>query len=175
MENEEQKEILENYQKIFLEEYHLLMARKIGFSKANKDVNKLIYELLKLLEEYKIDYTFFFRNLVKDEQIIFDLSSEISWYEKISSWLESCKSLLQAYDIKNAARKKQMNAANPKFILRNYLLQNAIEKAEEENDFSEVKKLLEIMEKPFAEQKENEAYAALPPESASDIIISCSS
>jgi uncharacterized protein YdiU (UPF0061 family) len=170
---EKQKEILEKYQEIFLHEYHNLMARKLGFSKANDDSNKLVYELLKLLEKYQIDYTFFFRNLV-DEEMILELSKEISWYEKISSWVSSYKAALQKHNIKNIERKKIMNKINPKFILRNYLLQNAIEEAES-GDFSEVKKLLKIMEKPFAEQKENEAYASLPPESEREIKISCSS
>jgi len=172
--SEKQKEILENYQQIFLDEYHNLMALKLGFTKADSEVNKLVYELLDLLQKYEIDYTFFFRNLGDDEKIIFELSKEISWHEKISYWLEAYKQKLHAHKIKNAARKKIMNSANPKFILRNYLLQNAIEKAEA-RDFLEVKKLLKIMEKPFAQQKENEAYAALPPESAKHIQISCSS
>lgn len=70
-----------------------------------------------------------------------------------------------------------MNAVNPKYILRNYLVQNAIEKAEQ-GDFSEVTKLLEIMQKPFDEQPENEAYTAEPPEWASQpgvCMNSCSS
>jgi len=64
---------------------------------------------------------------------------------------------------------------NPKFILRNHLLQTAIEKATYENDFSEVKKLQEIFAKPYEEQPENEDYAALPPTWANEISISCSS
>ena len=42
-----------------------------------------------------------------------------------------------------------MNKANPAFILRNYLIQEAIEKAEQKSDFSMVNELLELAKKPF--------------------------
>lgn len=46
---------------------------------------------------------------------------------------------------------KLMNSYNPKFILRNYLAQNAIEKAEK-GDYSEVYKLLEVLKSPYADK-----------------------
>ncbi|MBL0231481.1 MAG: YdiU family protein [Moraxellaceae bacterium] len=45
-------------------------------------------------------------------------------------------------------RQQQMQAVNPKFILRNYLAQIAIEKAEK-GDFSELDTLLMLLQKPF--------------------------
>ncbi len=63
---------------------------------------------------------------------------------------------------------------NPKFILRNYLAQHAIELAQQD-DFSEVQKLLQILENPFAEQPEYEAYSTPPPKELEDIVLSCSS
>ena len=67
-----------------------------------------------------------------------------------------------------------MNQVNPKYILRNYLVQIAIEKAQND-DFSEVNKLLKILEKPFDEQEEYNDYAKLPPDWGTDLNISCSS
>jgi uncharacterized protein YdiU (UPF0061 family) len=67
-----------------------------------------------------------------------------------------------------------MHGVNPKYVLRNYLAQAAIEKAQN-GDFSEVSKLLAILERPFDEQPEHEAYAALPPDWASHLEVSCSS
>ncbi|MGB9107057.1 MAG: hypothetical protein WCC39_00080, partial [Telluria sp.] len=60
------------------------------------------------------------------------------------------------------------------YILRNYLAQVAIEKAQN-GDFSEVGKLLAVLERPYDEQPENAAYAALPPDWASHLEVSCSS
>lgn len=67
-----------------------------------------------------------------------------------------------------------MHQANPKYVLRNYLAQQAIEKAQIK-DFSEVQKLLAVLEHPYDEQPENEQYAALPPDWASELEVSCSS
>lgn len=55
-----------------------------------------------------------------------------------------------------------MDLVNPKYILRNYLCQMAIDAAEQ-GDYSEVNRLLKVMEYPYSEQPEMEKYARLPP------------
>lgn len=55
-----------------------------------------------------------------------------------------------------------MNSVNPKYILRNYLCQSAIDAAEQD-DFGEVRRLLKVMQHPFDEQPGMEKYARLPP------------
>jgi hypothetical protein len=161
---EEQKEILSNYEKIFLDEYHDLMAAKLGFTKVDAEIRKLIYQTLDLLTKYKIDYSFFFRNITK-LHVILTLSNDDSWRDAATNWHFNYQKLKPNF----------INLPNPKFILRNHLLQIAIEKATYENDFSEVNKLQKIFTKPYEEQPENEDYAALPPTWANKISISCSS
>ena len=68
-----------------------------------------------------------------------------------------------------------MDRVNPKYILRNYLAQTAISKAEKERDFSEIDLLLLLLERPFDEQPEMEHYAAQSPSWARHIEVSCSS
>jgi len=157
---DEIKETLETYEEIFLDEYHKLMAQKLGFSGIDDEIKKFIYETLALLEKEKLDYTFFFRNLLN--------------YTTEAAWSEKHQALLQRKNIEKSAAQKLIKQSNPKFILRNYLLQNAISKAEA-GDFSEVKHLQQIMKNPFDEQEENEIYAALPPAWAKELCISCSS
>jgi uncharacterized protein YdiU (UPF0061 family) len=67
-----------------------------------------------------------------------------------------------------------MLGVNPKFILRNYLAQIAIEKAQND-DFSEVKRLLAILQDPYSEQPGMDQYAAPPPAALEQIEVSCSS
>jgi uncharacterized protein YdiU (UPF0061 family) len=67
-----------------------------------------------------------------------------------------------------------MNRVNPKYVLRNYLAENAIRLAKEK-DFTEVAQLLQVLRRPFDEQPELEAYAGLPPDWASGLEVSCSS
>ena len=67
-----------------------------------------------------------------------------------------------------------MDAVNPKYVLRNYLAQVAIEKAQNK-DYSELARLLAVLQRPYDEQPEHEHYAALPPDWASHLEVSCSS
>ena len=169
---EEQKEILASYEKIFYEEYYELMARKLGFESADEEVKKLTHQILDLLERDQIDYTKFFRDLSAVDPVIRRGDKE---REDFAKWYEAYFELLKTKNISEVARKSLQNKSNPKFILRNHLLQTAIEKADLENDFSEVKKLQKITENPFEEQNEYESYSSLPPAWAKEISISCSS
>ena len=67
-----------------------------------------------------------------------------------------------------------MLRANPKYVLRNHLGEEAIKSAEK-GDFTQVEILLKILKSPFDEQTQFESYADIPPAWASSISISCSS
>jgi uncharacterized protein YdiU (UPF0061 family) len=67
-----------------------------------------------------------------------------------------------------------MNRTNPKFVLRNHLAEVAI-RAAREGDFGETERLRQVLERPYDEQPEHEAYAAFPPDWAQTIEVSCSS
>lgn len=69
---------------------------------------------------------------------------------------------LSASGVPDEERKASMNAVNPKYVLRNYLCQSAIDAAEQ-GDFGEVQRVLKVMERPFDEQPGMEKYARLPP------------
>lgn len=68
-----------------------------------------------------------------------------------------------------------MDSVNPKFILRNYLMEEAIKQADKYEDFSKVDKLLELAMNPFDEHSVVGEYSKIPPKWAFDICISCSS
>ncbi len=67
-----------------------------------------------------------------------------------------------------------MRRSNPKYILRNYLAQKAIERAEQ-GDYSETERLLRLLQSPYDEQPEMDRYAAEPPDWGRHIEVSCSS
>ena len=90
------------------------------------------------------------------------------------SWAAQYRQRLQQENSVDKARKQAMDRVNPKYVLRNYLAQIAIEKAQNK-DFSEIETLLNILSRPYDEQPEAEQYAALPPDWASHLEVSCSS
>lgn len=71
-------------------------------------------------------------------------------------------------------RKQLMNSNNPKYILRNYIAQQAIQKAER-GDYSEIEKIFKILKNPYDEQPEYEVYSQLPPDWSYEICVTCSS
>ena len=81
---------------------------------------------------------------------------------------------LRAEASDDTLRALRMNRINPKFVLRNHLAETAIERARG-GDFSEVQRLLAVLQRPCDEQPEHEAYAAFPPAWAQTLEISCSS
>ena len=94
------------------------------------------------------------------------------WFD---AWAEIYQARLQNESGTDEERKVRMDRVNPKYILRNYLAQVAIDKAEKERDFSEVDRLLKLLGRPFDEQPEMADYAAPPPDWAQHISVSCSS
>ncbi|MDQ7075123.1 MAG: YdiU family protein [Gammaproteobacteria bacterium] len=175
---EKAQKVLQQHQGHHLTFYHQGLRQKLGLQTEQKEDIELAQALLGLMQLQGADYTLVFRHLSQIK--VADKSGDEGWLtqfkeaEKLQPWLESYRARLHAEESKDDERQQQMNKINPKYILRNYLAQNAIAKAEQK-DFSEVENLLKLLQQPFDEQPEMEAYAAKPPEWAAEISVSCSS
>jgi uncharacterized protein YdiU (UPF0061 family) len=94
------------------------------------------------------------------------------------TWITDYAKLLEKQGINAQLRLKNMNAVNPKYVLRNYMAQMAIEKAEK-GDYSLVSELYELLQFPYEEQLSSENWFAKRPEWARNKIgcsaLSCSS
>ena len=171
--------LLESYAPVFYEHFTSIMGSKLGLSKATGDDIPLISELLEMMQTSQIDYTNFFRSLGNYKSAVGadnnHLRNQFIDRTAFDAWEESYRARLLSESEGDLERKAFMDSINPKYILRNYLAQIAIEKAEKDRDFSEVDILLKLLERPFDEQPEMERYAALPPEWAHKISVSCSS
>jgi uncharacterized protein YdiU (UPF0061 family) len=92
--------------------------------------------------------------------------------EAFGAWQSNYMMQLQTQEADDAV--SGMLSVNPKFVLRNHLVEVAIQKSKN-CDHSEVDTLFKLLQSPFDEQPAFESYAQLPPAWASEIEISCSS
>jgi len=123
------------------------------------------------MESEQLDYTNTFRNLSMGLSEIEtpELNSEIA-----KSWIQSFQKRHEKEDRDKSNKAMAMKQINPKFILRNYMAQEAIELAEK-SDFSKLENLIEIISNPFKEQEKYQEYAKRSPAWAKNLEISCSS
>ncbi|MGB2271670.1 MAG: protein adenylyltransferase SelO family protein, partial [Pseudomonadales bacterium] len=94
--------------------------------------------------------------------------------EDFDSWLNKYQQRLKENTWTDDERQQAMAATNPKFVLRNYLAQQAIEKADV-GDYKELEQLAKVLTQPFDEQLALEDYAKPPPDWGKRISVSCSS
>lgn len=123
-----------------------------------------------------MDYNVFFYRLTKLDS--FDNLSSITdiavFREPLFDWFNSYKNVCQKEESSFESRQKIMKKVNPKYTIKNYMLQEAIEKAHEE-DYSLVKDLLKIAQNPFDEYKDFERYSNPTPQEYANLKLSCSS
>ena len=168
---ESQGEVLQTYEAIFQDTLAELYRKKLGLDLAKPEDATLIQGLLDIMETEKLDYTNTFRNLTQAlaEENSPELQSEIS-----KSWVVSFLERHSKETLSKDKRLKLMNQVNPKFILRNYMAQEAIEAAEV-NDSSKLETLMIVITQPYEELIEHEKFANKSPIWAKDLEISCSS
>jgi hypothetical protein len=171
------KHALGDYQAKFVAYYADLMREKLGFAQTFDDDQSIVTALLDLLEANNVDYTLFFRVLSQrlidaDDSRCRDLFIDRAAFDQ---WYALYQARLKQENMFPATRSEQMKQVNPKYILRNYMTEIAIRKAQDENDYSEIDNLMTILRNPFEEHPDFEHYAGHPPEWAQRIEVSCSS
>jgi uncharacterized protein YdiU (UPF0061 family) len=169
---------LEGYKGIFAKAFEGCMRAKLGLETARDGDEVLIDRLFDIMNANHADFTLTFRNLARvskhnagGDAAVRDLFLDRAAFD---AWAADYRLRLAAEAREDGPRAAAMNAVNPKYVLRNHLAEQAIRQARQK-DFSEVARLLEILRQPFDEQPEAEAYAALPPDWASSLEVSCSS
>jgi uncharacterized protein YdiU (UPF0061 family) len=175
---EDAQEALEVYQPEFARAIDELLHAKLGLATVRDGDRELMDETFKLMQDNHADFTLFFRKLGElqvdapaHDAPVRDLFIDRDAFD---AWAGKYRARLAAEHSVDAVRRAAMMRTNPKYVLRNYLAQVAIERAQN-GDYSEVAKLLAVLERPYDEQPENDAYAALPPDWASHLEVSCSS
>nr|WP_267874722.1 YdiU family protein [Massilia glaciei] len=180
---EDAQDALDVYQDAFARKTDELLHAKLGLSTIEENDTILFDAMFKIMHDNHVDFTLFFRGLARlrvdapeSDLPALDapLRDQFIAREAFDAWAATYRARLRREHSVDAERAPAMDRVNPKYVLRNYLAQVAIDKAQHK-DFSEIDKLLAVLERPFDEQPENAAYAALPPDWASHLEVSCSS
>jgi uncharacterized protein YdiU (UPF0061 family) len=190
---------LEVYARSYRDGWQQMMAGKLGFETFDPDTDEaLIAELLAVLTLAETDMTIFFRRLARldtnDPSLASGSEDELlaplieAYYvpgqlkptlrSRTGKWLRNYLQRSGRDGTSSEDRRRRMNTINPKYVLRNYMAQLAIDKAQQ-GDFSLIHELLELLRHPYDEQPDKEEYAAKRPDWASHrpgcSMLSCSS
>lgn len=166
--------VLKTYEPHYLTHYRALMAAKLGLLEYRDDDEQLLNSLLELLQKNAVDYSLFFRQLCTFSATDQSVRDHFIDRDAFDLWAEQYLQRLAQQPLTDQQRCAKMLRTNPKYVLRNYMAQAAIEKAQQ-GDYSEVNLLLRVLQNPFDEHPEAEKYAGLPPDWADHISVSCSS
>nr|WP_229446449.1 YdiU family protein [Massilia oculi] len=177
-EPEAAEEALDVYRPEFGRQLDTLLHAKLGLMETRDGDAALFDNMFTLLQDNHADFTLFFRRLgeLRVDEPALDEPLRDLFIDRAAcdAWTGEYRARLRQEASSDAARREAMHGVNPKYILRNYLAQIAIEQAQN-GDVGGVHKLLAVLERPFDEQPDNESYAALPPDWAAHLEVSCSS
>ncbi|MBT8445678.1 MAG: YdiU family protein [Gammaproteobacteria bacterium] len=185
------------YAGVYQSHWQEMMARKLGLGEFVADDEALVDELLEILQLVETDMTIFYRGLAdidiaaaRDSDDFAALTAPLAaaWYqpdalpadyrERLTGWLRVWAARCGQGGQPDAERHAAMQGANPKYVLRNYLAQQAIDAATG-GDYGMIAELLEVMRRPYDEQPGRERFAGKRPDWARQragcSMLSCSS
>ena len=183
--------ILNQYQIDFETKSLNMMRSKLGLEKGKKNDAKLMADLEDCLLLWETDITIFFRLLskykkgnpnlgidtIKDAFYEFQTIKD-SVLEQWKGWFIDYDQRLQLEELTDQQRQTKMNVVNPKYVLRNYMAQLAIDDANK-GDYKLIEELFQLLKKPYEDQPENEKWFSKRPDWARHKIgcsmLSCSS
>lgn len=186
------EKILDSFMTEFENDYKTMFLSKLGIFTSSEADDKIINGLEEILQLSETDMTIFFRNLskIKKEDSVeqafekieyaFYIPEEIrenildAWQKWVTVYLKR----LNAEVLSDEERALKMNQINPKYVLRNYMAQLAIDAADKE-DYALVDELFQLLKNPYDEQPESEKWFAKRPDWARTKVgcsmLSCSS
>jgi uncharacterized protein YdiU (UPF0061 family) len=185
---------LRDYPRLFEQGWMEAVAAKLGLVAYIAETDQvLVQELFRLLPLVETDITLFFRQLAEVSVQPGPEQSRLNpllpayyrpeqltpaYRQQILAWLDQYGERLRQDGLTDPARRERMDAVNPRYVLRNYLAQLAIDAASQ-GDFTPVRELLDLLRRPYDEQPGRERYSEKRPEWARHrpgcSMLSCSS
>ncbi|MEQ8797815.1 MAG: YdiU family protein [Salinisphaeraceae bacterium] len=163
------QDLLKAYRPAFDAAYNRRMAARLGLPDTPETAD-LRDRLLGLMAADGADFTRGFRGLCSAAA-----GDEAAWLAEFArpddaaAWLRDWRA---AWPVSASAMAERLPAANPRYVLRTYLAEQAI-RAAQGGDYSEIERLQRLLTRPFDEQPDMADYAQRPPAWAADIALSC--
>ena len=179
---------LDRFEETYNDEFRRAFAAKFGFAEWGDEDAELVEDAFSLLQRAEVDMTLFFRHLARvdiqspDPVVLKDAFYRVEMLDLYSAeflaWLQRWARRVCSDGDSVESRRTRMNAVNPLYVLRNYLAQQAIDRAER-GDPGMINTLLEVLRHPYDEQPGRAAFFAKRPEwarhKAGCSMLSCSS
>jgi serine/tyrosine/threonine adenylyltransferase len=175
---DETKAILGGFKALFETAMKQLWQDKLGLNQRLEDDDALVDSMFDVMQRNQVDWTLWFRSLSQADldpaQPCTALRDLCLNRDDCDAWINQYRQRLERNTIDPAARRQAMHRINPKYILRNYLAQEAIDKTAA-GQYDELARLQQVLAHPYEEQEQFNDYAKIPPDWASKIEVSCSS
>ena len=181
------QDVLNAYPGRYSDGWQAMMAAKLGFGAWEDGDEALITGLHEVLTQAETDMTIFYRRLADISMAEPDVAllDEAHYGEptadqraRTEAWLAQWAARVRRDGTGDGARREAMNRVNPRYVLRNYLAQLAIDRAEA-GDYDGIAELHEVLRRPYDDQPGRDEYAAKRPEWARHRVgcsmLSCSS
>ncbi|HYF95435.1 MAG TPA: YdiU family protein [Symbiobacteriaceae bacterium] len=138
------------------------MRAKLGLRAEEPEDESLMDALLGVMEKYRADYTNTFRALTFDNPE----DTGLTGTPEFARWYQMYQARLGREQASEGSARQLMRNSNPALIPRNHRVEEALEAAVKEGDYSVTKQLLDALASPYAHSPEQVDYVAAPPPSA---------
>lgn len=155
------QETVSDFSKLYKKHWLDGMRAKLGIFNEDFQDESLIEELLSLMNKYKADYTNAFKALTLDECKDSDLFDSIEFVK----WQDNWRKRLVSTGKSNEEIKQLMKRSNPSVIPRNHRVDEALEAAVKQENYSVMERLVNVISEPYNYSAEHAEYSALPPKS----------
>lgn len=155
------QDAISEYNELYNNNYLLGMRSKLGIFNEEEDDQYLIENLLSMMQKYNADYTNTFSEMTYDKPE----NTVLYKTEEFTKWYELWKARLERQQESQLLSNELMRQSNPAIIPRNHRVEEALEAAVNNDDFSVMERLLDALSKPYADTRCQSEYTNLPPKS----------